>query len=78
MADDRPTGERRALGSVTTIPLNGQTGAYELARIDSIAGATVTLTHPLVNEYAATGAQIVRVPEYTNLLIESATVTPYA
>jgi MYXO-CTERM domain-containing protein len=65
-------------GSATPIALTGNLGAFEFARIDAVAGSTITLTNPLVNEYAATGAQIVRVPEYTDLLIPvGASVTPY-
>jgi MYXO-CTERM domain-containing protein len=66
-------------GSGAPLTLSGQVGAYELARIDHMLGSTVTLTHPLVNEYASTGAQVVRVPEYTSLGVATgAHILPYA
>lgn len=46
-------------------------GRFELARISSISGLTVTLTKPLLTAFGATGAQIIRVPEYTDVTIAS-------
>ncbi|MGV3662942.1 MAG: adventurous gliding motility protein AgmC, partial [Prosthecobacter sp.] len=48
-------------------------GRWELARISSIAGLNLTLTRPLVSAFGATGAQVVRVPEFTNVTINSGT-----
>ncbi|MBN9163498.1 MAG: hypothetical protein BGO98_16585 [Myxococcales bacterium 68-20] len=49
----------------------GLVGQYELARVQSVAGAagnqTLTLTKPLVNAYTRHVSQVVRVPEYTTV-----------
>jgi Bacterial Ig-like domain len=44
-------------------------GRWELARIASTAGATLTLDEPLVNAFDAAGTQVIRVPEYTTVTI---------
>jgi flagellin-like protein len=57
----------------------GEAGTYEFKRISSITGNDVTLTSPLDNSYysgsfdsvAATASQIVRVPQYTSVSIDS-------
>ncbi|MBJ7353726.1 MAG: hypothetical protein JHC98_02790 [Thermoleophilaceae bacterium] len=62
-------------GDQTDIDLSSSSvGRWELARISSIsgslaAGMTVNFYNPLVNSYAATGAQIVAVPEFTTVQI---------
>ncbi len=48
-------------------------GRWELARISSIAGLKLTLTRPLVSAFGSTGAQVVRVPEFTTVTINSGT-----
>ncbi|MGL4575429.1 MAG: hypothetical protein ACRCV9_11660 [Burkholderiaceae bacterium] len=73
-------------------PARGFTGAptagrHEFVRVVSAAGSAVTLASPLVNSYtnAAAGAQgqqtyqIIRVPQYSSLSLNSATpITPLA
>jgi len=46
-------------------------GNYEFKDILSIASNTLTMTTNLTNSYGATGAQVVRVPQYTNVTIQS-------
>jgi hypothetical protein len=50
-----------------------QTGKFELAQVRSVSGtATINLTCPLTNNYAISGrVQIVRVPRFGNLTINS-------
>lgn len=57
----------------------GEAGTYEFKHISSISGNDITLTSPLGNNYysgsfdrvAATATQIVRVPQYTTVTIDS-------
>jgi hypothetical protein len=53
-------------------------GRWELARVASIQnGTTMTFTGPLLNSYAATDTQIVRVPEFTTVTIDAnASIVP--
>jgi hypothetical protein len=58
---------------------NGNAGVYEFAVISSVVGNTINLYSNLVNSYysgtfnstTSTSAQVVRVPQYTNLTINS-------
>lgn len=52
-----------------------QTGKFELAQVRSVSGtATINLTCPLTNNYAISGrVQVVRVPRFGNLTINSNT-----
>ena len=52
-----------------------QTGKFELAQVRSVSGtATINLTCPLSNNYAISGrVQVVRVPRFANLTINSNT-----
>ena len=57
-------------GSATAIDLtSNQVGSWELARISSYSAPTVTFSAPLVNSYAASGAQIVTIPEFTTATV---------
>lgn len=57
-------------GSPTAINLTSDSvGAWELARVSTAAAGTVTFTSPLIRSYAATGAQIVTIPEFTTATI---------
>ena len=66
-------------GSSTNITLNTTTsssvGLWELARISGVSsdasGLNLTLSKPLVNSYASSVSQVVAVPEYTSVRIES-------
>ncbi len=49
---------------LTTVPV----GFYELGRITNVVGNIITLDHALIGAYGA-GAQLVRVPEFTNVTI---------
>ncbi|WP_224243423.1 adventurous gliding motility protein AgmC [Hyalangium gracile] len=49
---------------------SSQVGRWELARLSGVTGTTMTMTQPLLYSYAATGAQVVRVPEYTNVTVQ--------
>jgi hypothetical protein len=64
-------------GAQTAIDLSSApVGSFEFARIASFSSAIdITFTNPLVNAYPASGAQVVRVPEYVNVTINGA-VTP--
>ncbi|MBJ7458093.1 MAG: hypothetical protein JHD02_02780 [Thermoleophilaceae bacterium] len=70
-------GAGAASGSQADINLSSSsTGQWELARISSVtgsiaAGMTVNFASPLINSYAASGAQIVAVPEFTNVQINN-------
>jgi uncharacterized protein (TIGR03382 family) len=44
-------------------------GRWELARLASVSGMTLSLTTPLVNAYAADVTQVIRVPEYTDVTV---------
>ncbi|QRK12155.1 hypothetical protein JQX13_20200 [Archangium violaceum] len=46
---------------------NDAVGRWELARLASVSGATLTLTAPLIHSYAANVTQVIRVPEYTTV-----------
>lgn len=46
-------------------------GRWELARILSISGLTLTLTKPLVNSFDGSVTQVIRVPEYSSLTINA-------
>lgn len=58
-------------GTQTDINLsNNNVGRWELARIGAgytLGSSTVPLTAPLENSFAATGAQVIAVPEYTTV-----------
>jgi hypothetical protein len=64
-------------GSQADIDLSsGATGRWELAKISSVSGSigagyTVNFSAPLINSYSSTGAQIVAVPEYTNVTLNA-------
>jgi hypothetical protein len=46
-------------------------GRWELARVATAAGSTITLSEPLRSSYAANVTQLVRVPEYTSVTINA-------
>ncbi|MFP2904508.1 adventurous gliding motility protein AgmC [Pyxidicoccus sp. 3LFB2] len=46
-------------------------GRWELARLAGQAGSTLTLVQPLKHSYAANVTQVIVVPEYTNLTINT-------
>ncbi|MFL5348871.1 MAG: adventurous gliding motility protein AgmC [Hyalangium sp.] len=46
-------------------------GQWELARIGTVDGQKLTLTAPLQHSFAAAGAQVIRIPEYTEVRILS-------
>ncbi|MET0404611.1 MAG: Ig-like domain-containing protein [Cystobacter sp.] len=62
---------RPPVGDATTVTsLNAtEVGRWELARVGSVSGSTVTLRAPLVAGYAAGVTQVIRVPEYTDVTI---------
>jgi hypothetical protein len=51
-------------------------GYWEFARLESVAPGALNLTAPLVSSFSAPGAQVVRVPEYTSVHIQSTLVAP--
>jgi hypothetical protein len=71
------TGPGATSGSQADIDLaTSATGQWELARISSVsgslaAGMTVNFANPLVNSYASTGAQIVAIPEFTTVQVNT-------
>ncbi|HEX8706332.1 MAG TPA: Ig-like domain-containing protein, partial [Myxococcaceae bacterium] len=61
-----------ASGHGDTIDIrNDPVGRWELGRVASATATSVTLTEPLLNTYAAPGSQVVRVPEFTTVNINS-------
>jgi hypothetical protein len=44
-------------------------GRYDVARVTGVMGTMLSLDRPLANSYAATGAQVVTIPEYTTVNI---------
>lgn len=72
-------GSSAAPGKTGAIVLDGApVGRYELARVANVAANVLTLTRPLVNGYAANASQIVRVPEYTTVTVDAASVVEAA
>ncbi len=45
------------------------TGRWELARVASVSAGVLNLTQPLLRSYAATGTQVIKIPEYTTLTV---------
>ncbi|MCW5816192.1 MAG: hypothetical protein KIT84_34665 [Labilithrix sp.] len=64
-----------ALPTAPSTPSNAQglVGQYELARVETAAAGSLTLTKPLVNAYARAVSQVVRVPEYTTVNVPAGT-----
>src|SRR5512140_3402712 len=59
-----------ASGTAGPIDLsNDPVGRWELARVSSLAGSTLTMTQPLLYSYAANVTQIIKVPEYTDVTV---------
>jgi hypothetical protein len=60
-------------GSPTPVALSAttKTGRYELARIASVAGDTLTLTRALVNAFDSGSTQVVSVPEYAKVTVNA-------
>ena len=60
-------------GATSVAP--GELGRWELARVESVTAEpyTLKLTAPLVNSYAAQGTQVVVVPEYTTVTVNTGT-----
>lgn len=48
-----------------------EVGRWELARLAAVGEGTLTLAAPLVHSYAAQVTQVIRVPEYTQVRIQS-------
>lgn len=46
-------------------------GNYEYRTIQSVASTTLTTTTTLANSYQSSGAQVVRVPQYTNVTVQN-------
>ncbi len=62
-------------GDTSTLHLTGANpvGRWEFARLASVSGTTLTLTAPLIYDYAANVTQVIRVPEYTDVTITIST-----
>ncbi len=59
-----------AAGAQTQIDLTSAgVGRYELARVLSVLGTSITLTAPVINGFAANVSQVIRVPEYTTVTV---------
>jgi hypothetical protein len=59
-------------GSASLITLRGDSvGQWELARIGAVDGQSLKLTAPLLHSFSAAGAQVIRVPEYTDVRVLS-------
>lgn len=50
---------------------SGSVGRWEFARVALVSGSTLTLTAPLIYSYGTGRTQVVRVPEYTSVTINS-------
>ncbi|WP_075207502.1 adventurous gliding motility protein AgmC, partial [Archangium violaceum] len=64
-----------ASGDATPIDLNvthKEVGRWEFARLASVTAGSMTLTAPLIHDYAANVTQVIRVPEYTSVTINAA------
>jgi hypothetical protein len=62
-------------GDAAVVDLNvryKEVGRWEFARLASVTPGAMTLTAPLVYDYAANVTQVIRVPEYTSLTINPA------
>lgn len=57
--------------AINLTSLGSPVGRWELARIASVAGKRLNLTVPLFHAYTAGVSQVVRVPEYTSVTIDS-------
>ncbi|QRN96324.1 adhesin [Archangium violaceum] len=72
----RPDAPEAATGNVGPIDIDDRTkfqmGLWELARLKSVVGSTLTLTAPLIRDYPSNITQVIRVPEYTDLTINPA------
>ncbi len=87
-ASEAPSGNQtkrldlsKALATTSAAGVNaaGLVGLYEFARVQSVAGTTLTLTAPLVRGFTKNVSQVVRVPEYTNVTVPAgATLVPTA
>ncbi|RJS14508.1 hypothetical protein DRW03_34835 [Corallococcus sp. H22C18031201] len=54
-------------------------GKWEFAVVASVSSSSIGLTKPLVNSYVSPGAQVVRVPEWHDVMVQaSATISPPA
>jgi uncharacterized protein (TIGR03382 family) len=61
-----------ASGAQTPIDLGtSQVGRWELARLASVSGSTLSLNAPLGSAYAAGMTQVIRVPEYTDVTVNA-------
>ncbi|MCY1073847.1 adventurous gliding motility protein AgmC [Archangium lansingense] len=63
-----------ASGDTTLLDLNTrykEVGRWEFARLASVTPTAMTLTAPLVYDYAANVTQVIRVPEYTGVTINA-------
>ena len=61
-----------ASGGPASVDLsNDALGRWELARVSGATATTVTLTAPLLYSYSVPGAQVIRVPEYTDVNVSS-------
>ncbi|WNG16627.1 adventurous gliding motility protein AgmC [Cystobacter fuscus] len=59
-------------GDTTPINLDGTpVGTWELARVASVSGSTLTLSAPLVRGYTALVTQVIVVPEYTTVTVST-------
>ena len=60
-------------GGTTPIDLtNDAVGRWELARLASATGTTLTLQKPLIRSYASGVTQVIRVPEFTTVTLAAA------
>jgi uncharacterized repeat protein (TIGR01451 family) len=67
-------------------PASGQAGQYEYKRVVSVSGSTVGFDSPTINTYVQANAtattqgaqtyQIVRVPQYSSLVLNNTTIAP--
>lgn len=61
-----------ASGVVNEVDLSSSpVGRWELAQLASVGSNTLTMTEPLLYSYAAGVSQVIRVPEYTSVLVEA-------
>nr|QKW93715.1 hypothetical protein [Vitiosangium cumulatum]QKW93749.1 hypothetical protein [Vitiosangium cumulatum] len=49
-------------------------GQWEFARLSGVSATQLTLDSPLVNKYVIPGAQVIKVPEYTDVRVDSGAV----
>jgi MYXO-CTERM domain-containing protein len=68
---DAPSGDPARID--LNVKSGGAVGRFEFARVGAAAGGSLTLTKPLVSDFAKDVTQVVKVPEYTTVSVPGGT-----